>query len=388
MTPDSPSVSGLLFSVRTHERIDEIPADAWDALAEDDHPFTSHAFLHALEASGSLRADAGWSPRHLTLWRDGALIAAAPAYLKTNSHGEFVFDQGWAHAAAQAGIDYYPKLLLAVPYSPVNGQRLLARDPSARAVLATNLPRLAEALGVSGVHVNFGRASDHGPLDDAGFTTRHDVQFHWRNETGWRDWDTFSGALDSKRRKNIRQERERLRRQDWRFDRLEGDAITDAVLDTAFALYQRTFTGKYNHPALTRGFFARLHASMPHALLIVHARSPEGANAMAICLQSSSTLYGRYWGSEVDTPGLHFETCYYQGIEHCLATGRTLFEPGAQGEHKLARGFLPSMTESRHWLRDRRLHQAVAHAMVSERDHVARYRADLFAHSPFAGPRP
>ncbi len=373
--------------MRTYARIEDIPAEGWDALDDTGHPFTRHAFLHALEASGSVRVDAGWLPQHLTLWRGGELIAAAPAYRKLNSHGEFVFDQGWAHAAAQVGIEYYPKLLLAVPYSPVTGQRLLARDAAARELMARNLTQVAESLDTSSVHVNFGQPQDLAALDAAGFIARHDVQFHWRNDSGWRDWQDFSGALSSKRRKNIRQERARVLEDGWRFERLEGHAITADVLDTAYALYRQTFSDKYNHAALTRDFFARAHAAMPTALMIVHARNPAGTNAVAICVQSPTTLYGRYWGSEIEAPGLHFETCYYQGIEHCLASGRTLFEPGAQGEHKLARGFLPVITQSRHWLRDQRLHQAVAQAMQSERKHVARYRDDLLAHSPFAGQR-
>ncbi len=377
-----PGAEGLVL--RTHPSIAEIPAASWDSLLEDDHPFVRHAFLHALEVSGSVRADAGWAPQHLTLWCGETLIAAAPAYRKLNSHGEFVFDQSWAHAAAQVGIEYYPKLLLAVPYSPVTGPRLIARDAAARELMARNLTQAAESLGTSSAHVNFGQRQDIVALDAAGFIARHDVQFHWRNDAGWRDWRDFSGALTAKRRKNLRQERDRLARDGWQFERLEGNAITAAVLDTAHALYQQTFADKYNHAALTRDFFGRLHEAMPGALMVVRARNPAGDAAMAICLQSSTALYGRYWGSEIEAPGLHFETCYYQGIEHCLATGRPLFEPGAQGEHKLARGFLPVVTESRHWLRDRRLHFAVARAMQSEREHVARYRAELLAHSPFA----
>lgn len=384
MPPDASKEPAPSLSLHTHASIEEIPAEAWNALCDDDHPFTRHAFLHAFEASDSLQTDAGWSPQHLSLWRGDQLAAVAPAYRKLNSHGEFVFDQNWAQAAAQVGIAYYPKLLLAVPYSPVTGPRLLARDPAARAHMAGGLAQVAEAIGASSVHVNFAGQHDLIALDDAGFIARHDVQFHWRNDAGWRDWQDFSESLSSKRRKNMRQERARVRRDGWHFQRLEGDAISNGVLDTAFRLYRQTFADKYNHAALTRDFFARLHGEMPQSLMIVHARDSQGANAVAICIQSASTLYGRYWGSEVDSPGLHFETCYYQGIEHCLATGRTLFEPGAQGEHKLARGFLPVITESRHWLRDRRLHQAVAHAMQEEREQVASYRNELLAHSPFA----
>ncbi len=383
--PCAPSPADARLELRTHAGIASIPAPAWDALDPSAHPFTRHAFLLAMEASDSVRVDAGWSPCHVALWQGASLVAASPAYLKSNSHGEFVFDQSWARASLRAGLAYYPKLLLAVPYSPVSGPRLLALDDSTRATLARSLIAAAEPLDVSGVHVNFAQAADTRALDEAGFIARHDVQFHWRNDGQWRDWSDFSAALSTKRRKNIRQERGRLLRAGWRFERLEGDAIDAGVLDAAFALYQRTFASKYNHAALTRQFFERLHAAMPGALMIVRASHADGFTAMAISVQSATTLYGRYWGSDADeVPGLHFETCYHQGIEHCLSTGRSVFEPGAQGEHKLARGFLPVVTESRHWLREPRLHQAVRQAMQSERTHVARYREELLAHSPFA----
>ncbi len=377
----------LELTLRLHSHIAEIEAASWDALDATAHPFTRHAFLQALETSGSLRADAGWIPRHVALRRGPQLIAAAPAYIKLNSHGEFVFDHAWANAAIGAGIDYFPKLLLAVPYSPVNGPRLLARDPEARELLASQLVHAAELLQCSSVHVNFLQSErERDALDCCGYIRRTDVQFHWRCQTGWRDWQDFSASLTARRRKNIRQERDRLARSGWTFERLEGSSITEAVLDKAHELYARTFAEKYNHAALTRQFFSQVHAGMPDALLIVRATGPAGEIAMAVCLQSRDALFGRYWGSEVDAPGVHFETCYYQGIEHCLATGRTLFEPGAQGEHKLARGFLPCITESRHLLRNPQLHSAVATAMQREREHVARYRDELLLHSPFAAP--
>lgn len=373
------------LTVRLHARIAEIDPVSWDALDDTAHPFTRHAFLQALEATDSLRTDAGWIPRHVALWRGDELVAAAPAYLKLNSHGEFVFDHAWANAAMRAGIDYFPKLLVAVPYSPVNGPRLLARDSESRKLLASQLERAAELLDCSSVHVNFLHSKvECDALDQNGYIERCDVQFHWRNQSGWRDWQDFSASLTSRRRKTIRQERDRLARSGWTFERLEGDRITGTILDEAHALYARTFAEKYNHAALTREFFSHLHADMPGTLMIVRARSPANAVAMALCLQSRDTLFGRYWGSEVDAPGLHFEACYYQGIEHCLATGRTLFEPGAQGEHKLARGFLPSLTASRHLLRDPRLHAAVAEAMQRERLQVTQYRDELMAHSPFS----
>src|SRR5690606_7622418 len=310
-------------------------------------PFVSHAFLHGLEACGCLRADRGWTPHHVTLWEDGALVAAAPGYLKTNSHGEFVFDHAWADAYARHGLDYYPKWLFGVPYSPVTGPRLLAADTDARQALVRALARAVDDAGLSSAHVNF-HLPEEAALFGGDWLERTDVQYHWHNPGRWQDFDGFLAAMDHKHRKNIRQERAKVRRAGVRFLWRHGDEAGPAELDAMFGFYLRTFHDYGNAPALTRGFFAHLASTMPRNLLIILAMVGDEPVAGALCLRGGDTLYGRYWGAAVELPGLHFETCYYQGIEYCLREGLARFEPGAQGEHKLARGFLPAFVRSRH----------------------------------------
>jgi hypothetical protein len=371
--------------VRHHAAISEVGAEAWDALRPDDNPFTSHAFLHGLERHGCLRPAWGWQPRHLCVHQGGRLLAAAPCYLKQNSHGEFVFDHAWALAWQRQGRDYYPKLLCAVPYSPVTGPRLLggsgADADARRQLLAQALVAEGERLGVSGVHLNFGLASDAAALSaDRRWLARQDWQFHWHHR-GWRDFQDFLDALSARKRKNIRQERGRVRGVEIAI--VHGHEASEADLDAMHAFYARTFLDKGNMPALTRAFFSHLAERLPRQLLLVLARRRGRAIAGALFLRSASTLYGRYWGADQDIPGLHFELCYYQGIEYCLRERLTRFEPGAQGEHKLARGFLPVATQSRHLLYDPAFRAGVAAWLDEERDWLAGYRQSLEAHSPF-----
>lgn len=377
----------MTTTLRLHAALDEIPAADWDALAGGDgapaadHPFVSHAFLAGLEREGCVQPRHGWTPRHAALWRDGRLVAAAPAYLKANSHGEFVFDHAWAHAYARAGLDYYPKWLVAVPYSPVTGPRLLAIDDDARAALARALAARAEADDLGSVHVNFAPAAELSAFDD-GWIPRLDVQFHWRNR-GWSDFDAFLAALQPKKRKNIRQERERVRRAGFRFRVVHGDEAGEDDLEAMHGFYVRTFAEYGNLPVLTLGFFRRLARTMPRRFVLILAEHGGRAVAGALCLRGHGTLYGRYWGADVAAPGLHFETCYYQGIDYCLREGLAAFEPGAQGEHKIARGFLPEFTHSRHRLADVRFAAAIADWCARERAATASYRDAVLAHSPY-----
>ncbi len=372
--------------LRLHARLDEIPADAWNALHDDRNPFVAHAFLAGLEQQDCLRPRWGWTPRHATLWRDGRLVAAAPAYLKGNSHGEFVFDHAWAHAYERSGIDYFPKWLVAVPYSPVTGPRLLAIDDPSRAQLAAALVDQARRDGLSSVHVNFHPAGEAAAFA-AGWIERCDVQFHWRDR-GWADFDAFLASLQPKKRKNLRQERERVRRAGFRFRTVHGDAASEADLVAMHGFYCRTFADYGNHPALTLEFFRHLARSMPRQLVLFLADRGDGPVAGALCLRGGDTLYGRYWGAEETSPGLHFETCYYQGIDYCLREGLSVFEPGAQGEHKIARGFLPVLTHSRHWLADPRFAAAIADWCAQERASTVAYRDAVLAHSPYADADP
>lgn len=361
-----------------------VRAPDWDSLHDGRNPFVAHAFLSGLETHGCLREDWGWTPDHLTLWEGDALIAAAPGYLKHNSHSEFVFDHAWARAYAHYGRDYYPKWLCAVPYSPVTGPRLLARDADARRRLIDAITSHVPEIGASSAHVNFLDAADDATFVDApGWLQRIDVQYHWRNDAGWRDFADFLAAMDHKHRKNIRQERAKVARAGTTFRIVHGDEASEADLAAMHGFYLRTFADYGNSPALTLDFLKHLAHAMPRQLVLILADRAGETIAGALCLRGGDTLYGRYWGASQALPGLHFETCYYQGIDYCLREGLTRFEPGAQGEHKIDRGFLPAFVRSRHWLAE----PAFAHALASwcEEEAVAvhRYADQLAAHSPF-----
>ncbi len=372
--------------VRLDHQLADIPAVQWDGLHDARNPFVTHAFLAGLEQHGALRERFGWSPRHLTLWDGDTLVAAAPGYIKTNSHGEFVFDHAWAHAYAQYGQDYFPKWLCAVPYTPVTGPRLLARDDARRRALLQAMIEATQAAGLSSAHVNFHAEADATAFDDA-WLARIDVQYHWYNDAGWQDFDAFLAAMDHKHRKNIRQERAKVARAGVSFRVLHGDEASDDDLSAIHGYYLRTFVEYGNTPALTLGFVQHLARTMPRQLVVILADLHGETIAGALCLRGGHTLYGRYWGADVQLPGLHFETCYYQGIEYCLREGLTRFEPGAQGEHKLARGFLPSFVQSQHWIADPAFADALRAWCGEEAVSVRRYAAMLASHTPFREPR-
>jgi len=359
-----------------------IPAADWDALHDGRNPFVSHAFLSGLEETGCLREEWGWAPCHLGLWNGESLIAAAPGYLKSNSHGEFVFDHAWAHAYAQHGLDYYPKWLGAAPYSPVTGPRLLARDDAHRSPLLESIVDFVRKTGLSSAHVNFHEEAEDAAFD-AEWLLREDVQYHWRNDAGWETFDDFLAAMDHKHRKNIRQERRKAREGGISFRIVHGDEASDADLAAMHGFYLRTFADYGNSPALTPDFLHHLARSMPRQLVLVLGERAGEPVSGALCLRGGDTLYGRYWGASEQVPGLHFETCYYQGIDYCLREGLSRFEPGAQGEHKIARGFLPAIVRSRHRIADPRFAAALRDWCRDERRGVREYAAMLASHSPF-----
>jgi predicted N-acyltransferase len=378
-----------MATARIHGALSDIPAAQWDALHDGRNPFVAHAFLAGLEQHGALREDYGWTPQHLALWRDDELIAAAPGYLKTNSHGEFVFDHAWAHAYAHYGQDYFPKWLCAVPYTPVTGPRLLARDDAGRRALLEAMLATTRAAGLSSAHVNFHTGDEDAAFGDD-WLSRIDVQYHWRNAAGWSGFDDFLAAMDHKHRKNIRQERARVARAGVGFRIVHGDEADDADLAAMHRFYLGTFAEYGNTPTLTLDFLRHLARAMPRQLVLFLAQRDGRSIAGALCLRGDDTLYGRYWGADAEAtadgsrvPGLHFETCYYQGIEYCLREGLARFEPGAQGEHKLARGFLPSIVRSRHWIADPDFAAALAPWCVEEARSVRSYAEALAAHSPF-----
>ncbi|TDR52233.1 hypothetical protein DFP85_11313 [Halomonas ventosae] len=364
--------------------IEAVPAAAWNALVGDDHPFLRHEFLHALEASGAVSPATGWVPRHLTLWQGEALVGVLPHYHKHHSFGEYVFDWGWAEAWERAGGDYYPKGLSAIPCTPAPGPRLALAphlDPlAARRVLA----RAWEESELSSWHLLFAEPAEVEAWQAAcpSLLARQGVQFQWRDR-GYGDFEGFLAALTAKRRKAIRRERRLVADQGLTLHRLEGEAIDAAAMAHFFRCYEITYLERGRHGYLGLDFFERLRRTLPEALLLIQARRDGIPVAAALCLQGTRTLYGRYWGSEVLADCLHFEACYYQGIEHCLARGLTLFDPGTQGEHKLSRGFAPCRLTSLHHIADPRLRDAVARFCAEERAHVEAYCRAAEAALPF-----
>ena len=369
--------------------LSDIPAADWDRLHACSNPFVAHAFLAGLEQTGCIDASAGWQAHHLGVYEGDALVAAAPLYLKGNSHGEFVFDWSWASAHARHGLDYYPKLLCAVPYSPVTGPRLLVGTGNGadarRATLIAAITDEVTRLGLSSAHLNFVEDIDAVALDDFGLLSRFDWQFHWHNRD-WPDFDAFLGALTSKKRKNIRQERAQVARAGIVCELRHGDELSASDWRTIHRLYLATFDAHGNHAALSEGFFRHLGKTMPRNVVAILCRHGSEVIAMSLCLRGGDTLYGRYWGSIADVPGLHFEACYDQGIDYCIRHGLARFEPGAQGEHKIARGFLPTRTRSFHHIAHPGFRAAIGDALQREGAALDAYRDELLTHSPYVSP--
>ena len=374
-----------------HRRIAEIPAAEWDALAGNDgprprDPFTTHRFLKALEDSGSVGPGTGWDPLHLALRDpDGTLVAAMPLYVKAHSQGEYVFDHSWAHAYERAGGRYYPKLQVAVPFTPVTGPRLLVRPDDAdrgRAALVRALVGLAEKNGLSSAHVTFCTEDEAQAGQALGLMHRTGQQFHWHNR-GYGSFDDFLAALSSRKRKAIRRERRQAQDFGGTIHRLTGDAITPEHWDAFWQFYQDTGARKWGRPYLTRAFFDRLHETMPDDVLLVMCRRDGRWIAGALNLIGADCLFGRYWGAIEHHPFLHFEVCYYQAIDHAIAAGLARIEAGAQGEHKLARGYLPVVTHSLHWVRDPGFRRAVAEFLEQEREAVDEDIEILTSYGPF-----
>ncbi len=375
----------MSVQAETIGRIADLAAAEWDALDAAGNPFLRHGFLEALESSGCVGADAGWVPRHLLL-RDGSgrLAGAVPRYLKTHSWGEFVFDWSWAQASLQAGIEYYPKLVAAVPFTPVSGPRLLVANDAVdlRAGLAMELVESARREGVPGTQVNFTTAGDQAALEAAGFLTRHDCRFQWRNR-GYRDFEDFLDGLRSEKRKKLRRERRRVAEAGVTFETLEGSAVAPDLWRAIFAFSEQTFLRHGNAHYLTAEFLGLVARRLPDTIMVKLALQAGQPIAAAIFFRDERCLYGRYWGASRQVDCLHFETCYYQGIEWCIEHGLDGFDPGTQGEHKLARGFEPTLTRSAHWFGHPQLHAAIARYLERERAAVMEYLEAARAHLPF-----
>ena len=373
------------MKVTVHESISAIASADWNALAGNAYPFLNHAFLELAERSGSVTANAGWTPRHLVLEDRGRMRAAMPLYEKSHSWGEFVFDWAWAHAYEQAGLDYYPKLVSAVPFTPAPSTRILkadADDAEAAPILIGAATKLAEDTGCSSFHILFPAADEIQALDDAGLLVRKDCQFHWHNRN-YRNFDDFLATFTSAKRKKARRDRRRVAEHGIRFRRLRGTELDSETWATVYALIARTFMQRGSLPYFNQAFFEGLSAQLPENILVILAEQEHRPVAAAVFFESATTLYGRYWGSDGHFDALHFETCYYQGIEYCIATGKQLFEPGTQGEHKISRGFSPVNTWSAHWLAHPEFANAIERYLDEEGQHIDRYMEAVDEHTPY-----
>lgn len=360
-----------------------IAASQWNALLSEAQPFLQHAFLSALEDSGSVGGRSGWQASH-QLWLDaqGQPLAALPAYIKSHSYGEYVFDHGWADACRRAGIDYYPKLLGAIPFSPVTGQRLLG-DPAAAVQLLDRLTASLAEQGLSSLHINFTNPADDALLQGReGWLQRLGCQYHWRNR-GYRDFQDFLDALSSRKRKQMRKEREQVAGQGIEFDWREGHQLSELEWDFVYLCYANTYRVRGQTPYLTRAFFSLLAERMPQMIRLVLAHQAGRPVAMAFSLVGGDSLYGRYWGCLAEFDRLHFETCFYQGMDYAIAQGLQRFDAGAQGEHKLIRGFEPVLTHSWHYLCHPGLRTAVADFLEQERVGVRDYAEQASALLPY-----
>jgi predicted N-acyltransferase len=358
-----------------------------DAFRRTDYnPFISHAFLSSLEASGSAAAKTGWMPQHLVAERAGTTIGVVPCYAKSHSRGEYVFDRGWAEAYERAGGSYYPKLQVSVPFTPATGRRLLVRNgPAAdevRGALGQGLVELCKLRQASSVHVTFMPETEWQLLAKAGYLQRTDQQFHWDN-AGYPDFEAFLGALAARKRKLIRRERRDALANGIEIVWLTGTDLTEAAWDAFFAFYMETGSRKWGRPYLTRRFFSLIGETMPDRVLLIMARRAGRYIAGAINFIGSNTLFGRHWGAVEHHPFLHFEVCYYQAIEFAITHKLARVEAGAQGEHKLARGYLPQTTYSAHFIADPALRRAIADYLVRERAYVAAAGQELGEMSPF-----
>jgi predicted N-acyltransferase len=375
----------LNYRTRIIASLAEVGQAQWTSLLSlqaDANPFLSYAFLDALHASGSAARKSGWQPQFLTLWQEDTLAAAMPLYVKSHSYGEYVFDWAWADAYRRNGLEYYPKLLSAIPFTPVTGGRLLARDETARSALIKALLALQQQADVSSTHVLYPPPQQAEALERAGFLLRNGVQFHWLND-GYRDFDQFLSTLEQKKRKNIRAERRKVRDAGISLRRLEGAQIGEADWRFFKRCYDHTYAAHYSSPYLNLDFFLRLGASMPDNLLLVVAERDGKPIASSLVVHDSQTLYGRYWGALEQHDCLHFETAYYQPLEFCIDRGLAAFEGGAQGEHKMARGFLPQKTWSAHWLAHPAFSDAVERFLEQESGGIAAYIDELDERNPF-----
>jgi uncharacterized protein len=365
--------------------IDQIEPARWNALAGD-YPFIRHEFLAALEHSGAVSAATGWSPHHLLILEGKRLLAAAPLYLKSHSWGEFVFDFAWARAWEARGLDYYPKLLLAIPFTPATGPRLLCAEgdgsPALRRTALSAISTQAASYGWSSAHALFIDEGLRQEAERAGWLLRRDCHFQWHNHD-YSDFEAFLATFASAKRKKVHRERRRIAEQGIAFQTLHGGELDEAQLAIIHAFHAATFERHGHLPYVNLRFFRAIARTMGERFIVKLALQHGQPVACALFFRSHDTLYGRYWGAGAEFHSLHFETCYYQGIDYCIEQGLKRFEPGTQGEHKLARGFEPTLTWSAHWIGDALLRQAVASFLAREATAIDSYAAEAARHTPF-----
>jgi predicted N-acyltransferase len=376
------------YQLEIFDSIAKIPASEWNRLLpRNAGPFLNHAFLSALEETGCVGGGTGWQVAHLVLKDQDILVGAIPLYLKRHSYGEFVFDWSWAQAYEQQGMDYYPKALCAIPFTPVQGARILYSSGKNTSEIYSNLiaglKSLLVANQLSSAHILFPLASEVQAFEDQGFMLRDSVQFHWHNQA-FQNFEHFLAALTMKRRKNIRREREQVSREQINFRHVPGKLSTDQDWEFFYRCYQNTYLEHLSSPYLNEAFFKLWAQRMPdnlHLIIAQRDQTPIAASLLAVD-KLSSKAYGRYWGAIEHVPCLHFETAYYQAIEYCIEQGIQTFEGGAQGEHKMARGFLPTTIQSAHYIVDTRFAQAVKHFLEREHLGIGAYVNELGEHSP------
>ena len=377
------------MNIRFIESIDRVTEQEWNRLQLDQNPFIQYRFLSALEQSGSVGEGTGWQVHHLLVVDDEQqLIGAVPCYLKQHSYGEYVFDWGWAHAYQRAGIAYYPRMVCAVPFTPATGSRLLVAVDhlgsvaDIRQLLAAELVKEAQRLQLSSVHCLFLSDQETDSLAASQWLLRHDIQFHWQNNR-YQDFDEFLASFSSKKRKNVKRERRRVREAGIEMEVVAGNKLTDEQWQFFYRLYRHTAYKRGGTAYLTQDFFQLIGEQMADSVVMVFAREGERYVAAALNFRGGQRLYGRYWGCLDEYDSLHFETCYYSAIEYCIDEGIDLYEAGAQGEHKLSRGFMPTRTRSAHWLAHPQFAEAVADFLDDERQQIAGYQEMLNDHAPF-----
>jgi uncharacterized protein len=382
-------VTGSEFTARLAGRAFDIGRATWNACAGTENPFTRYEFFDAVEASGSATANTGWRPLHLVVEREGRIEGILPLYLKNHSQGEYVFDHAWADALERAGGDYYPKLQASVPFTPATGRRMLIApgtdEPAMRAALLSTGANAVKELNASSLHITFMTEDEWRTAGEAGYLLRTDQQFHWENR-GYTSFNHFLSELASAKRKNLRKESEAVRAEGVEFDWLTGSDLTEAMWDQFFVFYMDTGGRKWGHPYLTREFFSRVGASMADQILLVMAKRNGRHIAGALNFFGDGVLYGRNWGCAEFVPFLHFETCYYQAIEFAISRGLRRVEAGAQGEHKLLRGYMPAATYSAHYIAHPGLRRAIDEYLNREREAVAEHIGELAGHGPFKKP--